>query len=254
VPAKNMQNFQTKEQNCFVYCWTDKESDKLYVGFHKGSVDDGYICSSKHVKAQYKIRPQDFSRQIIAIGSYDDCRKFESLLIRKMLDEGIACYNLNVNGAVVYTQEVRQKISAANKGKKLSAEHLAALRRWSAESRQPTSQETKEKIRQSKLGVKRAPFSEEWKRKIAEASSKWKRPPEFGQAVTARQTGSKRGPYPEEAKQKLREIMTGRKHSAETIAKLKEIKGNVSQETRDRLSAAKKAYWDKKRAEKTNGS
>lgn len=28
----------------FVYVWTDKITNKLYVGVHKGTLDDGYIC------------------------------------------------------------------------------------------------------------------------------------------------------------------------------------------------------------------
>jgi hypothetical protein len=33
----------------FVYCWSDQKTAKVYVGMHKGTVNDGYICSSKHM-------------------------------------------------------------------------------------------------------------------------------------------------------------------------------------------------------------
>lgn len=33
----------------FVYCWTDHKRSKLYIGYHKGSPDDGYVCSSKRM-------------------------------------------------------------------------------------------------------------------------------------------------------------------------------------------------------------
>ena len=35
-------------KEAFVYCWTDHKTNKLYVGVHKGSINDGYICSSKY--------------------------------------------------------------------------------------------------------------------------------------------------------------------------------------------------------------
>ena len=57
--------------NSFVYCWTDKKTNMLYVGSHKGSIDDGYICSSKPMMKEYKKRPQDFSRQIVAEGLFE---------------------------------------------------------------------------------------------------------------------------------------------------------------------------------------
>ena len=32
----------------FVYRWTNVTLGSIYVGYHKGSQDDGYICSSKN--------------------------------------------------------------------------------------------------------------------------------------------------------------------------------------------------------------
>ena len=66
----------------FVYCWTDHLTDKLYVGWHKGTPNDGYICSSKYMKEQYNKRPSDFTRQIIAVGTCKDMTSFETTLLR----------------------------------------------------------------------------------------------------------------------------------------------------------------------------
>ena len=38
----------------FVYCWTDTKRNMLYVGKHKGDINDGYICSSKYFLSEYK--------------------------------------------------------------------------------------------------------------------------------------------------------------------------------------------------------
>lgn len=233
--------------NSFVYCWTDHSQQKLYVGMHKGQVDDGYICSSKSMLREYKTRPQDFTRQVIAIGSYEVCRDFEIKLIKAMFDQSVNCYNLNYAGVILYTPEVRAKISQAQKGKKISAAHKAAIAEWNKTKRQPTTEETKEKIRQTKAGVKRGLLSQEWRDKIGAALSGQKRSKEFGEAVTARQLGTKRGPYPESGKEKQRIAQTGRKHLPETIEKLRAVKSNVSEETKAKISAAKKAYWAKRK-------
>ena len=121
------------ESNSFVYCWTDKATSKLYVGFHKGAIDDGYVCSSKYMLA-------------------------------------------------------------AQIGKK--------------------------------------------------------RPEGFGAKISAIQLGKKRKPHTETTKERLRQASFGKKHTPETIAKLKDIKSNVSDETRKKISDAKKAYYAAKRNQK----
>ena len=50
----------------FVYLWFDRKHKKFYVGSHWGTVDDGYICSSRWMRKAYNRRPRDFKRRIIA--------------------------------------------------------------------------------------------------------------------------------------------------------------------------------------------
>ena len=68
----------------FVYCWTDKLTNKLYVGSHKGSTSDSYVCSSKYMMEEYRKRPQDFSRQIVAEGTLADVRKLEATILQSV--------------------------------------------------------------------------------------------------------------------------------------------------------------------------
>jgi len=49
----------------FIYIWRDKKHDRYYVGSHWGTEDDGYVCSSVHMKRAYERRIQDFKRRII---------------------------------------------------------------------------------------------------------------------------------------------------------------------------------------------
>lgn len=66
----------------FVYCWTDTRTNMLYVGVHKGSPDDGYICSSKYMLNEYHERSNDFKREILAFGTYKELLKFESTILK----------------------------------------------------------------------------------------------------------------------------------------------------------------------------
>jgi hypothetical protein len=86
-----------------------------------------------------------------------------------------------------HTEEARRAIREKNTGKKLTEEQIA---------RQIAAQ----------TGRKRAPFSEEWRAKMAE-KKKGENNPRFGIKVS------------EETKQKQREKATGRKQSEETIRK-----------------------------------
>ena len=235
--------------NSFVYCWTDKATSKLYVGFHKGNEDDGYVCSSKNMLAEYSARPHDFSRQILAKGTYNDCRVFEIAVIKAMFAGNVPCYNLNAGGAIVYTDEIRRKISATHKGKVISEEHREAIRKWNAETRQPATEETKEKIAESKRGKKRKPFSDEWRANMSKVRIGIKRP-EVGKKISAIQLGKKRKPHTEETKELQRIASTGKRHSPETIEKLRAIKSNQSAETKAKISAAKKLWWAERRSQK----
>jgi hypothetical protein len=120
----------------FVYCWVDRATNKLYVGSHKGSTDDGYICSSKHMLKEYKERPTDFSRQIVAEGLHSDMRKFEGAILKSVNaknDEQF--YNKHNNDGLYFdgwssdtmTEEHKKNIGKAGKGRKISPEHAHKL-------------------------------------------------------------------------------------------------------------------------------
>lgn len=106
----------------FVYCWTDIKTNVLYVGPHKGSANDGYICSSKYMLEEYKKRPEDFSRQIIAEGEIENIRKLEETILTSVnakIDKNF--YNMhNGNGKFylkAHTSKSRKAISLSKTGK-----------------------------------------------------------------------------------------------------------------------------------------
>ena len=49
----------------FVYIWYDRAEKMYYIGSHMGPYDDGYICSSKSMKDEYRSRPFHFMRRIL---------------------------------------------------------------------------------------------------------------------------------------------------------------------------------------------
>lgn len=152
----------------FVYCWTDYGTNRLYVGVHKGTPDDGYVCSSKPMVEEYTKRPNDFSRQIIAQGTFADCYALETAVLKSArVDKDPAFYNRSLNhgpfrcvgkqlpehiekrakiwrgkkrteeNIVNYKaamkihyegSEWRERISAAKLGKKLSHQHCLAIK------------------------------------------------------------------------------------------------------------------------------
>jgi hypothetical protein len=54
-----------QEKYGFIYVWYDKKRKMFYIGCHWGTVDDGYLCSSKRMRENYRYRPQDFKRRVV---------------------------------------------------------------------------------------------------------------------------------------------------------------------------------------------
>ena len=81
-------------KEAFLYCWTDTSRNMLYVGTHKGTIDDGYICSGKLMLEEYNKRPQDFKREIIAFGTYTEMITFETKILKAAnAAEDLSFYN-----------------------------------------------------------------------------------------------------------------------------------------------------------------
>lgn len=154
----------------FVYCWTDHKTNKLYIGSHKGSIDDGYICSSDFMLSEYKKRPNDFTRQIVAEGNTEDIRKFEYKILTSAnaaCDENF--YNKHNGFGSYLTDDVKKKIG--NKSKELWSDmsFRKKMSEFHKQRHKHISEENKNK----------------WKKKISKSNSK---------------------PKTEQAKQKMRGI------------------------------------------------
>lgn len=189
----------------FVYSWSDNKTAKIYVGVHKGAQTDGYICSSKPMMAEYRERPTDFTRQIIATGTLNDCAVLEVAIIKQLLKNKDTCYNRAAGKMIIndvhpmlgktHSDATKRKISlnsVGNKGKSFSNEH-------------------KKKIGDAQIGNKNHMYGKNHdaivKEKIALTSKSWIRT--------------------EEIKQKIGNANRGKKATQDTILKLQ--KAHVTQ-------------------------
>lgn len=233
----------------FVYCWTDHNTNKLYVGCHKGTEDDGYVCSSKLMMEQYRERPQDFTRQIIASGSYKDIRKLEAKILESIgASQDKQFYNQhNGNGNFYckgHTNETKRKIGLSSKGI-------------------PRSEHVKEKISLGNLGKI---CSEETKRKISIGNRGKKKSEETLLKMSEKQSGSKNHFHGKNHSEKTRKLislnhkdmggknnpMFNKTHSIESRTKMSNSRKGMnlgvpkSKETKQKMSEARKKYWDKR--------
>lgn len=157
----------------FVYSWSDHKTAKIYVGVHKGSQTDGYICSSKPMMAEYRERPTDFTRQIIATGTLNDCAVLEVAIIKQLLKDKAACYNRAAGKMIIndvhpmlgktHSEQSRKKLSVAHTGVAWDQTRKDAFNKsrigfipWNKGIKyqgQPRPPEVREKIRIAKTGA-----------------------------------------------------------------------------------------------------
>jgi hypothetical protein len=210
----------------FVYIWRDRKHDRFYIGCHWGTEEDGYICSSRWMRKAYRRRPEDFKRRVIAriYTNRHDLLDEEHrwLMMMKKEEIGRKYYNTHNHRFGHWTtdpilseevikkmseasrnisDETRQKMSDAKKGKSLSpaTQFKPGFEPWNKGKKgaQVAWNKGKKREEQPNYGKKR---SEETRRKISEAQKGKPRPPGTG--------------------------MSGKKHS---------------QETRDKIAATKRA-------------
>lgn len=108
----------------FTYCWIDKKIGKIYVGYHKGDQNDGYVCSSKWMLEEYKKRPEDFTRMILVEGTAEYCHALESSILQTLdaMNRDYFYNQSNGNGTWINkhcSDHHRKLLSEKFKGKKM---------------------------------------------------------------------------------------------------------------------------------------
>lgn len=122
----------------FVYKWINLITGAFYVGYHKGSQDDGYICSSKSDKFWDDFRNPNFAwkREILFEGNTADCVKEEYKILNELNLHDEFVYNNSKGGGIVFNDEVRKKMAKRKLGKK----------------RPPITEETRKRMSDAKMG------------------------------------------------------------------------------------------------------
>ena len=179
------------KRNSFVYKWIHNESGKTYVGYHKGSVNDNYVCSINKNNPNYDEfwaahKNNELSRTIVAGGLTDEeALRLEHIIWKIEKRKGTELYNprkwnahrfqFDSAGNIVgpmegrpVSQETRDKISKSTKGK---------IKR---------SDEYKEKLSKSLMGHE---VSEETRAKISKANKGRKRSGDVRKAISKRMKG-----------------------------------------------------------------
>jgi len=125
------------EKYGFIYIWYDRKNKRFYVGRHWGTVDDGYICSSKTMREAHRRRPNDFKRRIVSeTNNKEELIREEQRWLNMInpTEVGIRYYNKTLKSTTPSTAgynhsvETRQKISESNKGKVRSDNFKQKLR------------------------------------------------------------------------------------------------------------------------------
>ena len=226
-------NLERLNSPAIVYAWSDHLTGKVYCGSHKGSDNDGYICSSKYMLKEYKERPQDFTRQIIAKGAWKDCIALEKKINEQLIKSIETTYNKQAFPAIVnevhpmlgkkHTEAALKKISETGKGRKLSEEHKKKLHSGNIGNKHTLGYKhsIESRLKISEAGRNRKQ-SEETKKKIGDANRGRKASPEtliklreshLGQIPWSKGKSSplKGKPMSEEQKEKLRQVWIRKK-------------------------------------------
>ena len=222
----------------YIYKITNQINGKIYIGKHStDNLDDGYMGSGILIcKAEKKYGIENFTKEYLAFCDTEErLNWFEKFYIKKYKAKEVG-YNLTDGGdghlGFIMTEETKQKLSEAKKGKTFSKEHKQKLSE--AKKGKTFSKEHKQKLSEAKKGKT---LSEEHKQKISEANKKRlveKGVPFKGQHLS------------EEHKQKISDAMKGKTFSKEHKQKISEAKKGktLSEETKQKISNAMKA-WNK---------
>ena len=97
-------------KEAFVYLWHNKTNNRKYVGYHRGTLDDGYISSTSNNSFWKDFDYDEFQREVIFEGTRDECLKYEQDYLKSIDISSDEWYN-NARGAeIIFTQEVKDKI------------------------------------------------------------------------------------------------------------------------------------------------
>lgn len=153
----------------FVYRWTNKTLNKIYIGYHKGTEDDGYVCSSASERFWNDFNNPNYiwEREILHKGPMKECQEVENRMLNELDITSESVYNQRNNLMFNLDDEVRNKLSEAAKKRNQNPEYIEKLRQASKALWEDPAH--RERIKQTHTGKS---VSEETKNKIRQARKK----------------------------------------------------------------------------------
>lgn len=141
------------EKYGFVYLWRDRKHNKFYIGSHWGFENDGYLCSSRWMRAAFKRRPQDFKRRIIETTSNrGDLNNLEHKWLQMIREDEIGkkYYNLKNHRFGHWSEDECKRLSVGEKISQSHKNHPGGWGHWKTGSKH--SEETLRKLSESHKG------------------------------------------------------------------------------------------------------
>lgn len=141
-------------KDSFVYIWLNITHNKKYIGYHKGSILDGYISSSKSEEfwKDFYDSSIEWERFIVFEGTKEECLEYEQKLLKDEDIKSDLIYNNARGASIIFTEEVLAKMSKSGQ------------KRWE-NINEDDRKIFGENISKSKLGI---PRSEETKKKLSD--------------------------------------------------------------------------------------
>jgi hypothetical protein len=195
---------ETITHTSFVYKWIHLPTGKWYIGSRtaKGCHPaDGYISSSQLIKPLIKQNPTEWKREVIKTGSPEEMIKLETTLLESLdAKHNPMSFNQH-NGDGKFT---RTGVVVSEKTRKKQSESIKKIHpnrgKPSPNRGKIASEETRKKQSESKLGKKRKPFTEQTRDKIRQAKL-GSNNPSYGKTPS------------EETREKLRQANRGKKET-----------------------------------------
>ena len=165
-------------KDTFGYQWIRKSTGEFYRGIHTGDPEDNYAGSGVAFMKKYGGQdktackePEDWVRNVLFIGTREECLLWESLVVTEREVSNPKCLNLiqgGQSGVVGYnhTEETKASISNSMTGRKLSEETKQKMS--NSRKGRPFSEEHKKAL--SIAAKNRKPITEEHRRKLSEAT------------------------------------------------------------------------------------
>lgn len=222
-----LNDIDTEKTFC-VYVHTNKINGKRYVGVtsqgpeKRWNEGKGYTPRQPHMyNAIQKWGWDNFEHEILVSDvSVEDASLIEQTLIKEwQLQNPKYGYNAQSGGltSTALSDEIKEKISNANKGRKFTEEHKKKLSE--VKKNQPLSDKQLEHLYQFKHANEGKQFTEEHKQHLSEALAGR----EFTEEHKQNLSNAKKGNFSQRQQEALRKISEnnkGRKHTEEEKAKI----------------------------------